>query len=202
MINNIVSQSEHFRSADVFFILADDVKTTVFLLLDIPLVGKTQEEINNSCVELLERVFRTDEWLVGFNRRLPVYINGIHYPDFFQSSNCLSNKIDNSEIANTYTFDVIITDMPEEYSKVEMVTKKTIEAVSHIEATTKAKEWIEKEYSNFKELEWYIVDEGEMQLNVFTFRDFLKYIKSGKHHLCPVIRKKLIEYIESKNIAL
>lgn len=63
--------------------------------------------------------------------------------------------------------------MQEEYSRVEIITGLAIGANSYDDAMLKVQEWIERTYSNFKELEWFVKDRGKMQIYNISVADFL-----------------------------
>ena len=126
-------------------------------------------------MKLLELGFGACEWIINLNQQLPVYINKRYYRSI-SDRHLAFNEIPLTErrIAGTYAFDLLITDMADRYSRVEIITDLTIEAGSYDRAISKVREWIDKNYSDFKELEWFIKDRGKMQIYNISVTDFLE----------------------------
>lgn len=168
------SNSRHLKFADMFFFLDEDDILKVYILKNVPLIGTSEKEILDKGMKLLELGFGTCEWLINLNQRLPVYINKIFYRSI-SDRRLAFNKSTLTErcIAGTYIFELLITDMADEYARVEIITDLTIKADSYDGAISKVREWIGKSYSDFKELEWIVKAQGKMQICDISVTDFL-----------------------------
>lgn len=176
MMNNTFFQCKHFKFADIYFFIDEDTKKTVGILRNVPLIGDTQAEMTSVGSGYLVSLFGECEWMINFNGHLPIYINGMHYLDRSEPYTYINKHKPQhicKKVYNKYVFDLIITDMTNEYSRVEIVMGKMVKETSHSKAIMQVTEWIEREYADFKELEWHIMDKGNMQLYDLNFNDLL-----------------------------
>lgn len=168
------SNSRHLKLADMSFFLDEEDILKVYILKNVPLIGTSEKEMLDKGMKLLELGFGTCEWLINLDQHLPVYINKKYYRSI-SDRHLAFNKSTLTErcIAGTYIFELLITDMADECTRVEIITDLTIEAGSYDGAILKVREWIGKNYSDFKELEWFVRDRGKMLFYNISITDSL-----------------------------
>ena len=162
------------KLADMFFFLDEEDILKVYILKNVPLIGFFEKEMLDKGIKLLELGFGTCEWLIDISRQLSLYINKRYYRDISDRRPSFKETLQKENCKTvTFEYDLLITDMQEECSRVEIITGLTIAANSYDDAISKVREWIERTYSNFKELEWFIKDRGKMQVYNISVTDFL-----------------------------
>lgn len=166
---------KQLKLADMFFFLDEEDTLKAYILKNVPLIGTSEKEMLDNGIKLLGLGFGTCEWIINLNQQLSVYINKRYYRSI--SDRCPTfNEIPltGRRIAGTYVFDLLITDMADGHNRVEIITDLTIETGNYDMAISKVREWIDKNYSDFKELEWFIKDQGKMQIYNISVTDFLE----------------------------
>lgn len=161
-------RGKQLRFVDMFFTFEEEDIMKVCILQNIPVRGDSVDCIQEKCVRLIEDEYESYEWIIDFNRNMNIYMNGVYYRDL-SSFHINSMKVIKEDVA-TYSFDLLVTDMPVEYSRVEIVTGVSVLTDSYNEAIAKVRAWIERKYSHFKELEWYINSRGKMQICFLSFK--------------------------------
>ena len=166
--------NKHLKLVDMFFFLDEEDILRVYILKDVPFMGSSENEILCKGEILLEYGFGAYEWLVNFSKQLSVYINKEHYRNISDRQPTFNETLQKEKCRTCeYKFDLLITDMSAEYSKVEIITDMTVGAVNYDDAISKVCEWIESAYSKFEELEWFIKDKGKMLIYNIYVPDFL-----------------------------
>lgn len=170
---NSLLNGKQLKLADMFFFLDEENILKVYILKNVPLIGISEKEMLDKGIKLLEFGFGTCEWLIDINRQLSLYINKRYYRDISDRRPSFKETLQKENCKTvTFEYDLLITDMQEECSRVEIITGLTIAANSYDDAILKVQEWIERTYSNFKELEWFIKDRGKMQIYNISVADF------------------------------
>lgn len=171
---NTFCNDKQLSFVDMFFTLEEEDIMTIYIFQNVPVEGVSIKNRLEKCVRLLESDFGTSEWLIDFNRNMDIYINGKHYKNL--SSFQVSTFDEVSENVAPYEFDLLVTDMASEYSMAEIFTGFSVWTVSENEAIAKVQSWIERKYSHFKELEWYIRKRGKMNIYSISFEDVCSMI--------------------------
>lgn len=167
-INNFF-KGKQLRFANMFFTSEEEDVMNVCVFKNIPVRGDSYDDMLEKCIRLIEDGFDSYEWMVKFNRKMSAYMGGVHYQDL---SSCYFDGLKKSSHGEsaTYKFDLLVTDMPTEYSRVEIITGLSVLADSYNDAITKVRAWVERNYSHFKELEWHIKDQGKIQIFCLEFK--------------------------------
>lgn len=166
---NTFCNDKQLSFVDMFFTLEEEDIMTIYIFQNVPVEGNSIKDRLEKCVRLLESDFGTCEWLIDWNRNMDIYINGKQYKNL--SSFQVFDFDEMSESIAPYEFDLLVTDMPNEYGRAEIVTVFSVWAVSENEAIAKVQSWIERKYSHFEELEWYIRKRGKMKVYSISFED-------------------------------
>lgn len=163
---------KHPKLVDVFLFKETSNQQMEIVIIKNFLLLENSKEAIHILAASIESTYDTYDWLICNKGELPVYINNQHYKDISEPSlwkPCVMSP-------NSYSFDILVTDMCTEYSLAKIITDKTFNALCRSDAVTKVRNWIEKEFSEFKELEWYIYDKGKIHVFIIDYHSETKKI--------------------------